>query len=524
MNGSLSLSLFEQVSAKKPPVLLGSSRTPLFHLFFTIPQPKSLEPSQPTGEKQDGDAGSLPHLAEEAEGDVQGEKSGASVSTGDEEEQSEKLPVIQLNEEVNRTIALQYVNPKLIPNNEEASVDVTLSFTEPLLTATDIKQGNFIQVIPEDFEGLPEEWSTKDGVEKDLNSNLYGYNLHVYLPRPVNSTVPDQPYILERGILTDPSKLPKSGSTASIASRPGKASQASLMDIAPPQPLPGLGNTALPKTLSAQSNFGLDTIVGRSVAQKSLRWRQPLRVWATKDQIDRWRAQIQKKQTLAVELHRVLLPQFSHLEHTAPKARGKLKVDWTRWIFPKITEISGVYPLESFDILPPGSVPSDSPLATLTASNATPNTQPADAASVASQSAKNARAVRPADLMPLKPKLELTLQAAVPIAPEIERQSLNKSVFDYIPRRVESIERRTRAVHADLKQKIKAVVEDLVKSVADQEQKHHAQVHTDGQSHTVDGYIMRLKHSGRYDAWKNTLSRSIAQVIKEVGSLLYRLW
>ncbi|KAJ1542222.1 hypothetical protein HK405_010123 [Cladochytrium tenue] len=70
-----------------------------------------------------------------------------------------------------------YLNPRLLPppskDGEQLlpELAVEVSISNPLIRPEAIEAGNFITFSPEDFLPVPDEWTTKEGTEKDLNSS-----------------------------------------------------------------------------------------------------------------------------------------------------------------------------------------------------------------------------------------------------------------------------------------------------------------------------------------------------------------
>jgi len=80
---------------------------------------------------------------------------------------------------ITKTVPINYLNPRLIPANTkgddeltklpEFTVEVTIS--NFLIDPEVIEHGNFINLHINELYPVPEEWSLKEGTEKDLNSS-----------------------------------------------------------------------------------------------------------------------------------------------------------------------------------------------------------------------------------------------------------------------------------------------------------------------------------------------------------------
>jgi hypothetical protein len=71
------------------------------------------------------------------------------------------------------TLVINYTNPKLLaPNQEVPCLKIELSLTKPLLSAEAILNGIFANISLDTLHPLPEDWSIREGSEKDLNSSI----------------------------------------------------------------------------------------------------------------------------------------------------------------------------------------------------------------------------------------------------------------------------------------------------------------------------------------------------------------
>ncbi len=83
---------------------------------------------------------------------------------------------------ITKTAQINYVNPRLLPATKgdddlaklpEFTVEVTIS--NFLIDPEFIEHGNFINLHLNELYPVPDEWSLKEGTEKDLNSSNYQY-------------------------------------------------------------------------------------------------------------------------------------------------------------------------------------------------------------------------------------------------------------------------------------------------------------------------------------------------------------
>jgi hypothetical protein len=52
-----------------------------------------------------------------------------------------------------------------------SEVEVTITFSRELISMATFEDGNFLTIKVEDMRSLPEDWSAKEGNEKDLSSS-----------------------------------------------------------------------------------------------------------------------------------------------------------------------------------------------------------------------------------------------------------------------------------------------------------------------------------------------------------------
>lgn len=79
-----------------------------------------------------------------------------------------------------KSLSLQYLNPKLLVAQKgvEAVEDVIpeleieLSISDLLLSPQVVDEGNFMTIKLDDVLPVPEEWSLREGSEKDLNTSM----------------------------------------------------------------------------------------------------------------------------------------------------------------------------------------------------------------------------------------------------------------------------------------------------------------------------------------------------------------
>lgn len=101
---------------------------------------------------------------------------------------------------IREVLPIVYANTKLLGPDTTTkvvgSVEVKIpeiileiSISRPLIEATALQHGVFVNLNIEDLHPLPEEWSIKEGNDKDLNSSnylliidIYTYTLNIHVP------------------------------------------------------------------------------------------------------------------------------------------------------------------------------------------------------------------------------------------------------------------------------------------------------------------------------------------------------
>jgi hypothetical protein len=70
-------------------------------------------------------------------------------------------------------LPISYVNPKLLaPNQEPPTVTIQITLSRPLIPVSILKAGIFATISVDDLYPLPEDWSLREGNEKDLTSSI----------------------------------------------------------------------------------------------------------------------------------------------------------------------------------------------------------------------------------------------------------------------------------------------------------------------------------------------------------------
>ncbi|KAJ3196420.1 Cilia- and flagella-associated protein 70 [Irineochytrium annulatum] len=209
------------------------------------------------------------------------------------------------------TLSISYLNPRLLPpppkdgetpNLPELTFEASLS--KPLIPPDVVENGNFITVKLDDTFPVPDEWTLKEGTEKDMNSNIYNYAVSFMIP--AESTL-DRLISIPGGMLTQSenpvaSEAPVFGPQPIFMNKPpgdsegGNARQnndASASDptkdtLTAPQ-TPATSEKAAPNPEVAMQSF------------KKVLWNIRHVVWLPPEAVVRLREKIMAKQPIDVE-------------------------------------------------------------------------------------------------------------------------------------------------------------------------------------------------------------------------------
>jgi hypothetical protein len=117
-------------------------------------------------------------------------------------------PVPECNLFIRETIPIVYLNSKLLASSTEKIPEVTveISISRPLISTEALQHGVFVSISIDDMQPLPEEWSTKEANDKDLNSNLYSYSINIIVPSDKDSfriiTIPNGSLMLSQEVIS----------------------------------------------------------------------------------------------------------------------------------------------------------------------------------------------------------------------------------------------------------------------------------------------------------------------------------
>ncbi|KAJ3008042.1 UNVERIFIED_CONTAM: Cilia- and flagella-associated protein 70, partial [Siphonaria sp. JEL0065] len=268
---------------------------------------------------------------------------------------------------VKETTTFSYLNPKLLPpppkegdpnNQPEITIDVLLS--APLLAPEVVEQGNFMYIKLEDLYPVPEEWTLKEGNEKDLNSNIYSYSISFAIPAesvperivtiPAGSlmhceaVIPDTPTLGAQPVYivkaADPPTIVAEGEGVETEGEVVDGVTASTLTLGappPPQPDPNAAESA--KQSFKKVAWSSGTATGT-----------PYMIWIPPEAVLKLREKIVAKNALEVDFSRDLQSKFAHVVDTnAAKYKGKAGLDWASLMWPRVIGLKGRFLLDLAD-------------------------------------------------------------------------------------------------------------------------------------------------------------------------------
>lgn len=74
---------------------------------------------------------------------------------------------------ITQNLPVTFLNQKSPMDVKLCEISVEISLSRALIDPVSLQNGVFAKIIVEDMYPVPEEWSLKEGNEKDLNSSLF---------------------------------------------------------------------------------------------------------------------------------------------------------------------------------------------------------------------------------------------------------------------------------------------------------------------------------------------------------------
>ncbi|KND04050.1 uncharacterized protein SPPG_01495 [Spizellomyces punctatus DAOM BR117] len=437
------------------------------------------------------------------------------------------------------TVPISYANARLLgkdadehtKNGPEFDVEVILS--APLIEPEVVENGTFLTFKVDDVFPVPDEWTLKEGNEKDLNSNIYTYTLNLMVPAEStperlvsipNGTlmVTDVPVVTDAALTTpQPIMMPK----PATSSQGTNTAQLDSETRHPPAPGESDSATVPPTPSERERPVFAETI-------KKVSWATTHVVWMPPEAVIRLREKIQSKHMTEVEFVRELQPKFAHVvDSNVNKYRGRAIMDMSSLLFPRVMGLKGRWPLEVFE--PPASPLSEGmglgqARGALASSTTTLDSQ----APGPTPSKKGRGAKDDANLYKsLGTSIGLQLLLEKPLLDKKKLQPITKSVSDFIPRRIIPpqllYEKRSKRANEEYLTQVQAVVRKLVKEyetvlVAEAEKRGDSIDGISVGSETSSEELQRRKRlffhlnkSGAYFMFKEQLKGAVVEVVRE---------
>lgn len=459
------------------------------------------------------------------------------------------------------THPITYINTKLLPatltSSTQPELTLTTSLSVPLLMDKEIGEGNFVGLRVADLIGLPEEWTVKEGTEKDLGSNIYTYTLSFHVPS--EST-------LER-LITIP------GGTLVTYEAPAYTTAAAAAGGAgavQPVPIPAFG--AVPILGSDGDDGGAgsggasggsgvvgnagsggnwaetgDAIAGDSAAAvvvgtkgeavamqtyRKVSWNATYVMWMPPEAVVRLREKIASKSPLEIEFYREFQPKFAHLTDPNPsKYRGRVIIDVSSLLFPRVMGLRGRFALDSYD--PPPCTPESGE-----GSGGSGGGKSDGAKGKGKGDGKVTGAVHDVDMAMFKnlgTHIGIEINVEKPLLDKKRLLPISKSVGDFIPRRTIPFnmlyEKRSEKADDDYRCQVQDVVRTLIKeyrvvlssqlaSTSTNSENYDefdiinaATPQEDVQRHKM--FLYHLNKSGAYFSLKEQLKSTVVNIVRE---------
>ncbi|KAJ8327947.1 hypothetical protein QVD99_006319 [Batrachochytrium dendrobatidis] len=405
-----------------------------------------------------------------------------------------------------KTVQIDYLNPKLLLTSPEASklvseCTIEISLSRPLLTSYDISHGNFVKLRIDDVYPIPDEWTTKEGSEKDLNSNVFSYTINLTLPSDqskerVISISNGSLVLCEAPVVSDPiANVPRTVTLADIRKEhTAQATLASAAGVSSSQPL---------------EEADSDPVEIKET--KRVFWGQSSIVYLSPTVLEQIRKQATDKKPLEIEFIRTPMTKFTSVTDTlASKYRGRATIDMSMLMYPNIIGIKGRFPLDVVDT-------SDS------------SAQAASFNEIPAQFKGNKKLDQNNVYRNIGSAVSMEFMLSKPLIDKKKLQASTKSVSDFIPKRYipEDLQFKKRSNQADedYRTKINEIVHKLVDKYRDTLQKEvelqseemndHESRSAESQQQRKKLFMYHLNKSGAYFSLKEQLKASVVQVIRE---------
>lgn len=213
---------------------------------------------------------------------------------------------------VNEVIPLVYTNAKLLqPGSDAPEIQLQISLSRPILSEGK-ESGSMVSFTVQDVYPVPEEWSLKEGSDKDLNSNIFTYNLEFSLPGDSQNS--QRKITINNGLLV-PCESVKVLESPVTMTEPESSNVSS--------------------TKATDASTALDS--------KKVSWAYTYHVFMSSETFEKLREKAQRHEPLDLEFSRSVNPKFATaVDSSAQKYRAIAHVDLSPLLFPGVLGVFGI--------------------------------------------------------------------------------------------------------------------------------------------------------------------------------------
>jgi hypothetical protein len=379
------------------------------------------------------------------------------------------------------TLPLNYLNPKMLtPGQEIPSIELEIGISKPLLSVEAIQKGVFAKISLDTLSPVPEDWTLREGNEKDPNSStlpsldLYSYNVAFKIPSENDS---ERTITLGNGTLGIHED--RNGSNHSH-----DAPQAILLTSGDNE---------------EQKNEQTSELHSSMVEVRAVKWGYSYTVWISPTVVEKFRQMGQKREHIHFEIFRGVLPKFSNVtDLNGHRVRGKGSIDLGLATYPNVIGIKGRFPIEQADLDP----------------HADPKKRTNDLYKSIGSS------------------LGLKMEFSSPLINQQTFEVVTRTVQDYIPKAQTSLDiiAQKKALLAEfqyskkLKEVIRRLVVEYKQTVALEESRNEQSSRLLTQNMQDEQmrkklFLFHLNKSGAYYAMKEELKSAVVQIVREVHEI-----
>jgi len=463
---------------------------------------------------------------------------------------------------ITKTAPINYLNPRLLPATKgdddlaklpEFTVEVTIS--NFLIDPEFVEHGNFINLHLNEIYPVPDEWSLKEGTEKDLNSNIYSYKLNLCLPVDESN---DRIISITNGQLVSGSvtidsnepnpqilMFPKETNNSML--RPKTISNNNIPNFNMAGDTSANNNTSYTGNNSNNNPSGMDqgqnnnyggnsnnnsnnNNNGQTVSNKKIQWNRDYVIWLNPTAVEKLREQLTNKKHLEFEFVREFQPKYAHLvDNNVNKYRGKIDFDACFLMYPRVKGIKGHFPVMNYDSNTTSAVPNENQeenpteAANDSANDAVPLQQMNKNVSGSKMQA-NIKDEQLYKMLKTQVYLELTLKN--PLLNKKKLQPINKKVSDFITPKVfpkgSLYSKKSKQATDDFQDNVQDIVRKLVKEYITMSSVENDLFKSNEDDSDINKwqwekkkFLYHLNKSGSYFMLKEQLKAAVVDVVKE---------